>query len=73
PSLDERTTLMKLQVARLRADIVCFQEVNGQGPQGQPQTLLALPQPLPGTNLEGVSLTSTETERAVFTTSGTWW
>lgn len=61
PSLAERIALMKPQIVRLRASIVCFQEVNGQGPAGQPQQLLALPQLLAGTNLEGATLQSTRT------------
>jgi hypothetical protein len=30
PSLDGRIALMRPQIVRLRADIFCFQEVNGQ-------------------------------------------
>lgn len=36
PSLAERIALMKPQILRLRADIACFQEVNGQERPGQP-------------------------------------
>ena len=35
-SLDERVALMRPQIARLRADIACFQEVRGQERPGQP-------------------------------------
>jgi endonuclease/exonuclease/phosphatase family metal-dependent hydrolase len=59
PSLAERIVLMKPQIARLRADIACFQEVNGQERPGQPRALLALDDLLAGTNLQGASVTST--------------
>jgi hypothetical protein len=36
PSLAERIQLMRPQVVRLRADIACFQEVNGQERPNQP-------------------------------------
>ena len=58
PSLDERIALMRPQIVRLRADIVCFQEVHGQERPGQPRALLALPRLLEGTNLEGANLVS---------------
>ncbi len=58
PSLDERIALMRPQILRLRADIVCFQEVNGQERPGQPRALLALPRLLEGTNLDGANLVS---------------
>jgi hypothetical protein len=63
PSLAERIALMQPQIVRLRTDIVCFQEINGQGPQGQPQQLLALPQLLAGTNLANATLASTKTQQ----------
>ena len=53
PSLDERIALMRPQIVRLRADIVCFQEVHGQERPGQPRALLALQRLLEGTNLDG--------------------
>jgi endonuclease/exonuclease/phosphatase family metal-dependent hydrolase len=58
PSLDERIALMRPQIVRLRADIVCFQEVHGQERPGQPRALLALPRLLEGTNLDGATLVS---------------
>ena len=36
PSLAERLTLMRPQIVRLRANIACFQEVNGQERPNQP-------------------------------------
>ena len=50
--------MMRPQIVRLRADIVCFQEVHGQERPGQPRALLALPRLLEGTNLEGANLVS---------------
>lgn len=62
PSLDERIALMRPQIVRLRADIVCFQEVNGQERPGEPRGLAALELLLEGTNLEGAELVSTRTQ-----------
>ncbi len=42
PTLDERIALMRPQLIRLEADILCLQEVNGQEQTGQPRRLLAL-------------------------------
>ncbi len=60
PSLAERVVLMKPQIARLRADVGCFQEVHGQERPGQPRALLALRELLAGTNLDGVPMVSTK-------------
>jgi predicted extracellular nuclease len=60
PSLEERIGLMRPQIARLRADIACFQEVHGQEQTGQPRALLALRSLLKATNLDGAELVSTE-------------
>jgi exonuclease III len=62
PSLSERIALMRPQIIRLRADIVCFQEVNGQERAGQPRDVLALGELLQGTNLQGAELVSTKTQ-----------
>ena len=61
PSLAERLTLMRPQIVRLRANIACFQEVNGQERPNQPRSLLALTELLAGTNLAGAQLASTRT------------
>jgi endonuclease/exonuclease/phosphatase family metal-dependent hydrolase len=61
PSLAERIQLMRPQVVRLRADIACFQEVNGQERPNQPRSLLALADLLTGTNLAGAEHASTRT------------
>ena len=42
PSLDERIAIMKPQLIRLDADILCLQEVHGQETPGEPRRLLAL-------------------------------
>jgi endonuclease/exonuclease/phosphatase family metal-dependent hydrolase len=42
PTLKERIALMRPQLFRLNADILCLQEVNGQEASGQPRRLLAL-------------------------------
>jgi endonuclease/exonuclease/phosphatase family metal-dependent hydrolase len=62
PSLAERIALMKPQINRLAADIICFQEVNGQKPPGQPRALLALAQLLHGTALEDAFVEPTKTD-----------
>ena len=62
PSLAERIALMRPQIDRLRADIVCFQEINGQERDGEPRDLHALEALLVGTNLEGAELVSTRTQ-----------
>ena len=62
PSLDERIALMRPQIERLRADVVCFQEVNGQERAGEPRGLAALEALLEGTNLEGAEMVSTRTQ-----------
>jgi endonuclease/exonuclease/phosphatase family metal-dependent hydrolase len=61
PSLAQRIELMRPQIVRLRADIVCFQEVNGQERPNKPRSLLALTDLLTGTNLAGAQLASTRT------------
>lgn len=60
PTLAERVALMRPQIVRLRADIACFQEVNGQERPGQPRALLALAELLAGTNLQGANVVSTK-------------
>jgi endonuclease/exonuclease/phosphatase family metal-dependent hydrolase len=60
PSLADRISLMRPQIQRLRADIACFQEVNGQERPGQPRALLALRELLTGTGLDGAELVSTK-------------
>jgi endonuclease/exonuclease/phosphatase family metal-dependent hydrolase len=49
PTLAERIAVMRPQLLRLKADILCLQEVNGQERMGQPRQLLALDEMLSGT------------------------
>jgi hypothetical protein len=72
PSLAERIQLMRPQILRLRADIVCFQEVNGQERPNQPRSLLALTQLLTSTNLAGAQLASTRTANNEVYDKRTW-
>jgi endonuclease/exonuclease/phosphatase family metal-dependent hydrolase len=62
PTLEERIELVRPQVMRLRADIVCFQEVNGQERPGEPRGLAALESLLAGTDLADAELVSTRTQ-----------
>jgi endonuclease/exonuclease/phosphatase family metal-dependent hydrolase len=48
PPLAERISIMRPQLERIAADIICLQEVNGQGPAAT-RTLAALDQLLAGT------------------------
>jgi len=61
PTLADRIALMRPQIVRMRADILCLQEVNGQEQAGQPRQLLALQQLLAGTAHGASTLTSTKT------------
>lgn len=52
-SLESRITALRPQLVRLRADVLCLQEVNGQrDKKGQPRTLRALEQVIAGTIYE---------------------
>lgn len=62
PSLDERIAVMQPQINRINADILCFQEVNGQEQAGQPRMLLALDRLLQGTPYETYVKAYTMTE-----------
>ncbi|WP_203901487.1 endonuclease/exonuclease/phosphatase family protein [Virgisporangium aliadipatigenens] len=67
PTLAERLAVLRPQIVRLRADIVCFQEIHGQERPGQPRGLHALTELLAGTNLEKATLVSTKPDHdAVF-------
>jgi endonuclease/exonuclease/phosphatase family metal-dependent hydrolase len=61
PTLAERAALMRPQLVRLRADVLCLQEVNGQEQPGQPRQLLALDALLAGTPYATFHRTSTVT------------
>ena len=62
PTLDERISVMRPQLIRLNADILCLQEVNGQEKEGQPRRLLALDKLLTNTPYGGYHKISTMTE-----------
>jgi endonuclease/exonuclease/phosphatase family metal-dependent hydrolase len=61
PTLAQRIALMKPQLIRLDADILCLQEVNGQEIEGQPRQLLALNEFISGTPYQNYHLVSTKT------------
>ncbi|MFM9911106.1 MAG: hypothetical protein ACKVOW_17325 [Chitinophagaceae bacterium] len=42
PTFDQRIAALRPQLIRLRADIICLQEIHGQETPGQPRDLLAL-------------------------------
>lgn len=65
PTLDERIAVMKPQLIRLNADILCLQEVNGQEEEGQPRRLLALEKLLTNTPYAGYQKVSTMTSNDV--------
>ena len=60
PTLERRIELTRPQIVRLRADVVCFQEVHGQERAGRPRSLIALRELLAGTELDGAELVSTK-------------
>jgi endonuclease/exonuclease/phosphatase family metal-dependent hydrolase len=61
PTLAERIRVMRPQLDRLRPDIVCLQEVHGQGAENQPRQLEALDQLVAGTPLAGFHRVNTTT------------
>lgn len=61
PSLQERIPLMRPQLVRLDADVLCLQEVHGQEQEGAPRSLLALEQLLEGTPYSDYHLAHTKT------------
>ena len=62
PTLDERIAVMRPQLLRLNADVLCLQEVNGQEETGQPRRLLALEKLLAGTPYANYHQVSTMTK-----------
>ncbi|MEB3179710.1 MAG: endonuclease/exonuclease/phosphatase family protein [Nostocaceae cyanobacterium] len=61
PTLEERIAIMRPQLLRVNADILCLQEVNGQEVAGQPRQLLALQKLLEGTPYSKFYQVSTKT------------
>jgi len=60
PTLEERIAVIRPQMLRLDADILCLQEINGQEEEGQPRRLLALEKLLEGTQYAGYGKVSTK-------------
>jgi endonuclease/exonuclease/phosphatase family metal-dependent hydrolase len=60
PALADRVRIMRPQLQRLRADILCLQEVHSQGASGS-RTLAALDQLLTGTEYAGFNRATTLT------------
>ena len=61
PTLAERIRVMRPQLERVNADILCLQEVHGQEQAGPPRRLLALDQLVAGTPLAGFNRVHTTT------------
>ena len=59
PSFEERAAILRPQLLRLRADILCLQEVHGQDVDEGPRRLRALETLLQGTPYAGYELRST--------------
>lgn len=60
PTLEERISVMKPQLKRLDADILCLQEIHGQETPGLPRDLLALKELIKGTKYENYQMASTK-------------
>lgn len=61
PTLSERIAIMRPQLKRLNADILCLQEIHGQEQPGSPRRLLALEKLIEGTQYETFHKISTRT------------
>ncbi len=59
PSFEERAAILRPQLQRLKADILCLQEVNGQNIDNEPRQLRALKALLKGTLYENYRIQST--------------
>ncbi len=62
PTLEKRIAVMRPQLLRLKADILCLQEVNGQEEEGEPRRLLALERLVEGTPYTDYHVVSTMTK-----------
>ena len=60
PSLATRISVLRPQLRRLKADIICFQEIHGQETDGQPRDILALKELLKDTSYENYNIISTK-------------
>ena len=61
PTLAKRMEVLRPQLRRINADIICFQEVHGQETEGQPRTLKTLMALLTGTPYENFHVAHTKT------------
>lgn len=61
PTLDERIKVLRPHLIRLKADIICFQEIHGQESPNQPRDILALKKLLTQTPYSGFHISSTKT------------
>jgi endonuclease/exonuclease/phosphatase family metal-dependent hydrolase len=61
PTLQERIEILKPQIKRLNADIICLQEIHGQETPGQLRKLLALEKLLQNTDHSSYNIESTLT------------
>lgn len=61
PTLNNRVAILQPQLLRLNADIICFQEVNGQETPNQPRDILALKKLLENTTYSNFNIQSTLT------------
>ena len=59
PTFDERLAILRPQMERLRADVLCLQEVHGQDVDGEPRQLRALKRLVQGTRYETYQFRST--------------
>lgn len=59
PALEERLAALRPQVLRLRADVLCLQEIHGQETPGRPRELLALRRLVTGTPYEAFHVATT--------------
>jgi endonuclease/exonuclease/phosphatase family metal-dependent hydrolase len=59
PTFAERLAILRPQLERLRADVLCLQEVHGQDLDGEPRQLRALKTLVQGTRYETYQLRST--------------
>lgn len=61
PSLQKRIEVLRPQIKRMNADIICFQEIHGQETEGRPRKLLALKKLLESTDYCSFNIASTHT------------
>jgi endonuclease/exonuclease/phosphatase family metal-dependent hydrolase len=59
PTFQERLAILRPQFQRLRADVLCLQEVHGQDVEGRPRSLRALMTLIQGTRYQNHQLRST--------------